>query len=113
MKPGDIALVKFPFTHLAADKKRPVLILSVTSVSKTAQLFTVAMITSKLDGLKLDGDYEIGQWREASLLHPSLLRLSKIATVESDLIDKRIGALTDSDQREVKRILRRLLAYWL
>ena len=94
MRPGEVALVRFPFTEVAAAKKRPALVLARTTRSPRHRLSTVAMITSQVEALKLDGDVLLTDWKAAGLLHPSLLRLVKVATVDEGLVDKTIGRLS-------------------
>jgi len=84
-------LVRFPFADLAAAKKRPALVLTRTARSSRYRLVTLAMITSQVEALKIDGDVLLKDWKPAGLLHPSLLRLAKVATVDGELVDKRIG----------------------
>ncbi|MBI2335921.1 MAG: type II toxin-antitoxin system PemK/MazF family toxin [Deltaproteobacteria bacterium] len=105
-KPGEIALVGFPFTDLSSAKKRPALILRSFSVPSLPRLIIIAMITSQLEGIKLEGDYEIRQWQAAGLLHPSKLRLAKLVTLEEKLIFKKLGSLTETDKKPVRRILK-------
>lgn len=112
MKTGDIVLVKFPFTNLKNQKKRPALVLNTTHYAKSLDLVIVAMITSKLDGLSLEGDVQMTDWKESNLLHPSLVRLSKIATLDSDLIEKQLGALTLKDEKKVRQSFQKLFAAW-
>lgn len=113
MKPGDIVLVKFPFANLEQSKKRPALLLARTPVTSKASLLTVAMITSQVDGMELSGDVRVQSWQKATLLHPSLIRLSKIATVDSELVERKLGSLTEDDLKEVKRAFRDLYSAWL
>lgn len=113
MKPGGIVLVRFPFTDLAAAEKRPALVLALTVRSPRNRLATVAMITSQVEALKLLGDVLLSDWKAAGLLHPSLLRLSKIATVEEHLIDKTIGKLSPRDADAAHDALRRVFAAWM
>lgn len=113
MKPGDIALVRFPFTEVATEKKRPALILARTIRSPRNRLATVAMITSQVEALKLAGDVILTDWKAAGLLHPSLLRLAKIATIDEDLIDKQIGRLAKGDLAEAGKAFRTVFASWL
>ena len=110
---GDIVLIKFPFTNLKSEKKRPSLILNCSHFSKSIDLVVIAMITSKLDGLKLKGDLLLQDWANAGLLHPSLLRLSKIATLESELIERKLGILSSKDQKLVKQVFQGLFAHWI
>ena len=113
MKSAEIVLVKFPFSDLESSKKRPALVLNVTNVSSDIQLVTIAMITSRTEGIKLSGDFKVKKWDEAGLLYPSLIRLSKIATVESSLIDKSLGKLNLVDIRSIKKIFKTYFRYWI
>ena len=113
MKPGDVALVRFPFTELAAAKKRPALLLARTVRSPRNRLATVAMITSQVEALALVGDVALADWKAAGLLHPSLLRLAKIAMIDEDLVDKRLGHLSERDLASARGAFREVFAAWL
>jgi mRNA interferase MazF len=97
VKPGEVVLVRFPFAELAATKKRPALILARTARSPRNRLVTLAMITSQVETLKLLGDVVLADWKAAGLLHPSLLRMAKVATIDEHLVDKTIGRLSERD----------------
>jgi mRNA interferase MazF len=111
--PGDIVLVRFPFTSLESAKKRPCLVLRVSRSPVRAPYLTLAMITSKVDGLKLEGDVEIREWKESHLLHPSLVRLSKVATLDFELVERRLGALRQADLKAVRSSFRKLFSAWV
>lgn len=113
MRAGDIVLVRFPFTDLEAAKKRPALVLAHTARSARYQLATVAMITSKVEALKLAGDVPLTKWKQAGLLHPSLLRLSKVATIDAELIAKAVGRLSSSDLDAARQAFQRVFSAWL
>ena len=113
MKPGDVALVRFPFADVAATKKRPVLVLAHTVRSPRNRLTTLAMITSQVESLTLDGDVLLDDWEATGLLHPSLLRMSKVATVDADLVEKLIGKLSARDHTAARQAFRRVLGAWL
>jgi mRNA interferase MazF len=113
MKPGEIVLVKFPFTSLDSEKKRPALVLLVTSATSKINFCTVAMITSKIEGLKFSGDIALSDWKLAGLLHPSLLRLSKTATIDQELITKKLGSLSSKDKNIVKKEFSSLWKNWI
>ncbi len=113
MTPGAIVLVKFPFTHLLSTKKRPALVLVHTHHSAKVELVTVAMITSKVDGIKLPGDIMIDDWEKSHLLHPSLVRLAKVATLETSLIEKELGILSADDKASVRTMFKTLYKSWL
>ena len=91
MKQGDLVLVPFPFTDLMGSKVRPALVLITTSLD-----VTLAFITTQL------------QWQEPTdlLLTPtnlnglkkaSLVRLSKLATIDSRLVGGRLGEVSTND----------------
>ena len=113
MKPGDVALVRFPFSDLAVEKKRPALILARTIRSPRNRLATITMITSQVEALKLTGDVVLAEWKAAGLLHPSLLRMAKIATIDEDLIDKQIGRLTKKDLDAARAAFHAVFASWM
>jgi mRNA interferase MazF len=113
MKAGEVALVRFPFSDLAATKKRPALVLAVTSRSARYRLVTLAMITSQVESLALAGDVTLKDWSRAGLLHPSLLRLAKVATVDGELIDRAIGTLSAADRAAARGAFQKVFAPWL
>lgn len=113
MKPGDVVLVRFPFTEVAATKKRPALLLGLTARGRRYQLATVAMITSQVEGIRLPGDVVLAGWEKAGLLHPSLLRMAKIATIDGTLIEKPIGRLTGEDLRAARGAFRSRFSSWI
>jgi mRNA interferase MazF len=113
VKPGDVVLVRFPFADLAAAKKRPALVLARTARSPRNRLAILAMITSQVESLRLQGDVLLSEWQAAGLLHPSLLRIGKVATVDEELIDKQIGRLAPSDRAAAAAAFRAVFSSWL
>jgi mRNA interferase MazF len=113
VKAGDVALVRFPFAELSTQKKRPALVLAQTARSPRNRLVTVAMITSQVEALKLAGDVVLAEWKAAGLLHPSLLRLAKVATVDQDLVDKTLGRLSARDMDAARAAFRSVFAAWM
>lgn len=71
------------------------------------------MITSQVEGLALEGDVHLLDWKAAGLLHPSVLRLAKVATVDERLIEKTIGRLSARDLASVRDAFRRVFAAWV
>ena len=111
--PSQIILVKFPFSDLSSSKKRPALVLNHIQLTSDIGLVTISMITSRIDGIKLVGDYRIQKWKESGLLHPSLVRLSKIATIEQQLVEKPLGSLYNPDLSGFKRAFKKYFDFWL
>jgi mRNA interferase MazF len=112
MKAFDVILVKFPFTDLTKSKQRPALVLNSTAYSPRLSLLTIAMLTSQTENKRIKGDLELSDWKDAKLLHPSLLRLSKIATIESELVVKVLGHLSTKDQKRAKTLFQDLFKEW-
>jgi mRNA interferase MazF len=112
VKPGDVALVRFPFAEVTTTKKRPALVLTETVRSPRNRLVTVAMITSQIEALRLEGDVLLEQWKAAGLLHPSLLRMAKVATVEVGLVEKVIGQLGKRDHEAARQAFHRVFTSW-
>jgi len=98
MLKGDIVLIPFPFTDLSGRKLRPALILA-----ETPDNITVSFITSRI------------QWQESTdiVLHPhlnngikktSLIRLTKIATLDKTMAIGKIGSINNSQFSELNQL---------
>ncbi len=111
--PGAVVLVRFPFSDIASSKQRPALVLSLTGKARSFSLITVAMITSRIDAPKLAGDVTLLDWEKAGLLHSSKARLSKIVTLDTSLVRKELGRLTDRDRQEVRTALQTVFSTWI
>lgn len=111
--PFDIVLVPFPFTSLTTLKRRPALVLAAIHPSKLPRHLVVAMITSQIEGVSFPFDVLLREWDKAKLPKPSLVRLSKIVTLDANMIQKFIGRVTKKDefaiQSEAKRLFNALL----
>ena len=108
IKTGSIVLVKFPFTNLESVKKRPALVLKEVKLTQKMNLVIIAMITSQIEKTRIEGDYELISWDKAGLIHPSIVRLSKMTTIEDLLIEKQLGKLAQLDLEKVAALFRKL-----
>ena len=98
LKAGSVVLVRFPFTSLESSKKRPALVLKEVGFTQNIKIFIIAMITSQIESPNIDGDFELKDWSAAGLLHPSRVRLAKIASVENLLVEKKLGHISSQDK---------------
>jgi mRNA interferase MazF len=73
---GDIILVPFPFTNQSTSKKRPAVIVSSNVYNSNRPDIILMAVTSQLRHLGKTGETEEGDWREAGLLKPSLIKPS-------------------------------------
>ncbi len=103
MVKGDLVLVPFPFTDLTGNKFRPALVL----ISSKTEV-TVVFITTQLKWEE-ESDLLIKPSSHNGLKKESLIRLSKIATLDQNLILGRLGSLGIQDISKVNQKLKKLL----
>lgn len=111
MKPGDIVLIRFPQADLTAGKLRPALIVAIAP-GRHADLL-LALITSSSHQIVPNFDEVIepsaADYAQTGLKTRSVIRLARLITVESAVINARLSAV--SKQRLA--IVRKKLADWL
>jgi mRNA interferase MazF len=103
MKKGDLVLLSFPFTDLKGNKIRPALVLVVSDLD-----VIVAFITSQFKWQN-QFDIIISPSKSNGLKKESLLRLSKITTIDKELVLGKLGELSDIDQKIINNKLSELL----
>jgi mRNA interferase MazF len=107
INPGVVSLVKFPQSNLEHGKYRPVVVLA--QLPGPYQDWLICAVTSQLQ-------HEISGWDEpilkeapdfstSGLKTPSLIRIGKLATVESRVLEGGLGKISD---KRLKSILKRL-----
>jgi len=103
--PGDILLLKFPFSNEEDAKRRPALV--VLDVGDDDVL--VARITTR--DSKTEYDVALKQWKEAGLKAPSVVRLHKLATLEKSLVERKLGSLAAEDLKAVRELFKKLFVH--
>lgn len=105
-KSGAVVLVDFPFTDWSDVKQRPAIIISPEWYNSTHPDVIVCAITSRMPELPAEEEYLLSkaEQRTANLPKPSLVKLTKILTIEQRLVIKQLGQL---NQTSTKRLLRR------
>ena len=103
MKKGDIVLLSFPLTDLKGNKIRPALVLVVSDLDvivafittqfKWQNTFDILLEPNDLNGLK----------------KTSLVRVSKITTIDKDLILGKLGELNSLDMQSINKSLTKIL----
>ncbi len=102
MKPlkfGDVCLLKFPFTDGVQAKKRPAVLLSADSDGDGVFL----RITTQLDSG--DSSVILKSWQECGLLAPSCIKVNKFATLHLDLVERKLGSLSEEDSNNLYEAL--------
>ena len=99
MRKGEIVLIPFPYTDLTGTKNRPALIL----VEKETDL-TVSFITTQLKWRE-QSDLELEPTIENGLKKTSLVRLSKLTTIDKDLVIGKIESISSKDLIDLNKNL--------
>ena len=100
--PSEIILLTFLFSNPLERKRRPALVLFDTGDDD----LIVARITSQIT--KTEFDVEILEWQKAGLLVPSVARIHKLATLEKNLVERKLGSLIQEDWAQVKMRIQQL-----
>ena len=102
MNKGNIILIPFPFTDLTGSKIRPAVVLCKNELD-----VTICFITSELRW-KTEYDISILPSTRNGLKVPSLIRCSKIATIDSNLVLGELGKLSNIEITELNNKLKNL-----
>ncbi len=106
---GSVVRVPFPYTDRSTRQRRPALVVSEGGLGENQQLLWVVMITSAENRHWPDDVDLTGNYGEVGLPAPSLIRPSKIATIE--LADAEwLGQISLEQMQQVSATLRRQLA---
>ena len=103
MTKGDIILIVFPFTDLSGSKLRPAVLLVETEDDVTVCFITTQTQRQEPTDLMLLPN---GSNR---LKKVSLVRISKIATLDKSLLKGRIGELTKAELLSLNKRLKTVL----
>ena len=98
--PGDVVLVRFPFTDLSSSKKRPAVALSTADFALKYGDMVVLALTSQPQ----EDAFRLEDWREAGLLKPTWGK-PLIGTISLSLAEASLGTLSSRDQRRVMFML--------
>ncbi|MBW7891669.1 MAG: type II toxin-antitoxin system PemK/MazF family toxin [Chitinophagaceae bacterium] len=100
MAKGDIVLITFPFTNLSGKKLRPAVILVDTDLD-----LTVCFITSRTAWLE-PADVWLTPSATNGLRKESLIRTSKIATLDKSLAKGLLGRLSIAELNDLNNKLK-------
>lgn len=103
MAKGDIVLITFPFTDLTGQKLRPAVILASTNLD-----LTVCFITTQIQQQE-STDIVLLPTSINGIRKQSLVRTSKIATLDKKLAKGLLGRLTINEISDLNKNLKILL----
>jgi mRNA interferase MazF len=98
---GDVVLVPFPFTNQTTFKQRPAVVVSSRAYNSAKQDVVIMAVTSQLHSLPSLGEVWIDNWQSANLLKASAIK-PVFATLQQNLIIKRLGSLHAHDQSALR-----------
>jgi mRNA interferase MazF len=92
--------MEFPFTNMKEHKQRPAVVVKDTKDNDAV----FVRITTKERPEQFE--LKIQNWEKAGLLKPSVIRIHKIASLQTDLIVKQMGKLSKQDKLEFRNALK-------
>ncbi|HMF29810.1 MAG TPA: type II toxin-antitoxin system PemK/MazF family toxin [Candidatus Lokiarchaeia archaeon] len=110
-KCGDVVLLPFPFTDLTSTKKRPAVVISSDWFNLNRKDVIVIAITSQIPkALTVDELlFSPAEQNLAGLPKKSIVKVTKIVTVDQLLIIKKIGICSKQNVRKLKRLLNKFV----
>ena len=105
--PGTVVLFEFPRTDQTAGKLRPALVISPTPGTYSDHL--ICMISSQLNQA-IDGFDEIvsgedSDFDSSGLKESSVIRISRVAVVDEDILEGMIGEISDERLSRIQQQL--------
>jgi mRNA interferase MazF len=104
-EPGDVVLVRFPFTDLSSTKKRPAVVISPTSYASRHGNLIVLGLTSQPQ----DDPSRLRHWKRAGLLKPTWAT-HVAGTLHFSVVLRRLGKLRPVDYACVQSSLKTMIA---
>ncbi len=103
-KPGQVVLIRFPFTDLATKKRRPAMVVSPAEFPRCYGDVVIVPLTSR----EQNDDLRLEQWRKAGLLKPTWMK-PLMATIKGAFVEKSLGVVSPKDEKKVKSVVRMLI----
>jgi mRNA interferase MazF len=100
MAKGDVVLLSFPFTDLSGSKLRPAVVLVESALDVTVCFVTTQLFWEDENDLRLQPNKNSGIKKE------SILRVSKIATMDKAFLKGKIGILNPDEITGLNRKLK-------
>ena len=104
-QPGDVVLVRFPFTDLTTTKVRPAVVLATHGDDLTiVGIFSSSPQPSRQTWIVLSNQDHT--FPETGLKTSSVIKAERIAVIEKSIVVRKLGSLSTSQMREVKRAVK-------
>ncbi|MBA2454080.1 MAG: type II toxin-antitoxin system PemK/MazF family toxin [Chloroflexia bacterium] len=102
---GDIVLITFPFTDLSGQKVRPALVIGQPDSDDILLAFITSRLNTNNPELELLLEPSNPEFLASGLKVASLIRLSKVATLDRMLVRRRLGSIGPETQQSVDHAL--------
>ena len=107
-KQGDIILVPFPFTDFSGEKVRPAIVLSSRGEGDDLTLcFISSVVPNKILGNEVLIDKKKENFEKTGLKVSSIIKVTKIATLEKKVVLGKLGILDKANLLKVKIIIKK------
>ncbi len=103
--PGDVVLVRFPFTDLTSAKRRPALVISSNAYF---QRFGDVVVLALSSQPQPENELRLQHWLTAGLPKPTWVK-PLITTLSAEVVLKRLGVLIEEDRRCAAIAIERLI----
>jgi mRNA interferase MazF len=105
IQPGDIVLVRFPFTDLSATKVRPAVVLAIHGADLAiAGVFSMSGQDFRETWLVLSE--QDPAFPQTGLKTTSVVKGERIAVIEQSVVSRKLGSLSAQQLAHVKRAVR-------
>jgi mRNA interferase MazF len=108
--PGDVVLVRFPFTDRQGSKQRPAAVVSSSDYNAQRPDVILLALTSQIRTPLGFGEALLRDWQDAGLLKPSVFK-PILFTVEQTLVRRTLGQLGNRDRDALRAVLRTLIDF--
>jgi len=110
-KCGEVVLLPFPFTDLTTTKQRPAIIISSDWYNQNRNDLIVVAITSQIPLILKEEDLFLSESEQqvAGLPKKSIVKVTKLVTINQTLVRKKIGKVPKRTMKNVKKQLNKFL----
>src|SRR3989344_923399 len=105
-KIGHIILTPFPFTDLSGKKVRPALVLGVQKESDDITVCFISSVQNKIHKFDILIDSKDKNFKKTVLKLKSVIKVTKIATLDKAVVLGQIGELDTQTMKKVKNVLK-------
>ncbi len=111
-KRGQVVVVDVPFSDRSGVKPRPALVVSAEAVHRNLPDVIVCPVSSQPRYYRRPGpgDCPLREWRAVGLRYPSTVRISKLLSVDKQIVKRALGRLSEEDLARIGNGLRQALA---